>query len=113
ILIALEFFIGITLILQLKLRKITYKVSIATLLVFCLYLITQIFFSGNKGNCGCFGTAIYMTPLQALIKNFILIIVLILLHKFHNGWGSGKFSNWLYTLLFITAGALPFILNPV
>jgi hypothetical protein len=85
----------------------------ATLLVFCLYLILEIIFSGNKGNCGCFGTAIFMTPLQALVKNSIMLIILTLLYKFHNGWGFGKFANILYITSFLSAIALPFILNPV
>jgi len=112
-LIGLELLIGFALIVQLQLKKITYKLSITTLLIFCLYLILEIIFSGNKGNCGCFGTTLFMTPLQALIKNIIMLIILVLLYKFHNGWGSGKFANGLYIVSFISALALPFILNPV
>jgi hypothetical protein len=113
ILIGLEFLIGFALVIQLQLKKITYKLSIATLLVFCLYLILEIIFSGNKGNCGCFGVAIFMTPLQALIKNVIMLFFLLLLYKFHNGWGNGKFANGLYIATFMSAIGLPFILNPV
>jgi hypothetical protein len=113
ILIGLEFLIGLALILQLTLKKLTYKLSIATLLFFCLYLILQIIFSGNKGNCGCFGTMFFMTPLEALIKNAVMLLILIVLYKFHNGWGTGKFANSLYIALGLTSFALPFILNPV
>lgn len=112
-LIGLEFLIGFALVIQLQLKKITYKLSIATLLVFCLYLILEIIFSGNKGNCGCFGATLFMTPLQALVKNIVMLIVLILLYKFHNGWGTGKFANGLYTVSLLSAVTLPFILNPV
>src|ERR1022692_930913 len=82
ILIGLEFLIGFSLITQLRLKKITYKLSIVALLIFCLYLILEIIFSGNKGNCGCFGTTLFMTPLQALIKNIIMLTILMLLYKF-------------------------------
>jgi hypothetical protein len=113
ILIGLEFLIGFALVIQLQLKKITYKLSIATLLVFCLYLILEIIFSGNKGNCGCFGTTLFMTPLQALFKNIIMLVILVLLYKFHNGWDFGKFRKWLFIASIVSSLVLPFILNPV
>lgn len=113
LLIGLEFLIGFSLLLNILLKKITYKLSIATLLIFCVYLILQIIISGSKGNCGCFGTAISMTPLQALIKNVIMLVILGVLYKFHEGWNFGKFANYLFILAFISSAALPFILNPV
>ncbi len=113
IVIGLEFLIGFALVIQLQLKKITYKISIAVLLFFCLYLILQIIFSGNKGNCGCFGTILFMTPAQALIKNILMLVILVILYKFYNGWGAGRFSPILYTAIGISALALPFILNPV
>ncbi|TAL57946.1 MAG: hypothetical protein EPN85_12780 [Bacteroidetes bacterium] len=113
ILIGLEFLIGFALVIQLQLKKITYKLGIVALIVFSMYLILEIIFSGNKGNCGCFGTTLFMTPLQALMKNSVMLVILILLYKFHNGWGNGKFSNSLYITLCISSVVLPFILNPV
>ena len=56
---------------------------------------------------------LFMTPLQALIKNIIMIVILILLYKFYSGFGFGKWPNILYMMLIISAPALPFILNPV
>lgn len=113
ILIGLEFLISFALIIQLQLKRITYKLSIFTLLIFCLYLILEIIFSGNKGNCGCFGTTLFMTPLQALIKNIIMLIILVLLYKFHDGWGVGKLAGGIFIVSVLSAISLPFILNPV
>jgi len=113
LLIAMEFLIGFALLLNLLLRKVTYKLSIGILLFFCVYLVLQIVFQGNKGNCGCFGTAIAMTPLQALIKNIIMLAVLAVLYKFHEGWDMGKFSKYLFIVCALSAVALPFILNTV
>jgi hypothetical protein len=113
LLIALEFLIGFALLLNLFLKKISYKLSIGVLVFFCIYLVLQLIFQGNEGNCGCFGTAYPMTPLQALIKNFIMLAILAVLYKFHDGWDMGKFSKILFIVCFLTAGALPFILNPV
>ena len=111
--IGIEFLIGFALVIQLQLKNITYKFSIATLFFFCIYLILQIILSGNKGNCGCFGLVLFMTPLQALIKNSIMILVLMMLYKFHTGFSFGKWSNILYIILLISTAGLPFILNPV
>jgi hypothetical protein len=112
-LIGLEFLIGFALMLNLLLKKVTYKLSIGVLVFFCIYLLLQIFIAGNKGNCGCFGTKITMTPLQALIKNFIMLFILGILYKFHEGWNMGKFSKYLFIIVSLTSITLPFILNPV
>ncbi|MES2593016.1 MAG: MauE/DoxX family redox-associated membrane protein [Bacteroidota bacterium] len=113
LLIGLELFIGILLLLNLNLRKIAYKLGIATLLIFCVYLILLMLFTGNKGNCGCFGTTIQMTPLQALIKNGIMLAILFILYKYHEGWSLNKKWTLLNTLFFTCAFTLPFVLNPV
>lgn len=111
--IGLEFFIGFLLFFNLNLRKIAYKSGIITLLIFCVYLILLIFFTGNKGNCGCFGSYIQMTPLQALIKNVVMLGIFFLLYKYHEGWEiKGKWK--ILTILFLVSSfVMPFILNPV
>lgn len=114
LLIGLELFIGSLLFFNILYKKIAFKFGILTLLLFCIYLIALIAFSGNKGNCGCFGSYIQMTPFQALIKNAIMIIVFILLQKFYAGWLLNKKLNKLFGLIiFLSAFVLPFILNPV
>ena len=50
------------------------------LLIFNGELIYEMLTSGNSGNCGCFGSLIEMTPLEAMIKNFIAIGLLILFY---------------------------------
>ncbi len=112
-LISLEFFIGLMLFFNLYLKKFTLKITIITLLIFTLYLIVIIFSEGNNGNCGCFGTAIVMTPLQAIIKNLIMLAVCILLFVFHEGYSFGKFTLWLSVLFLLTALVMPHILNYV
>lgn len=113
LLIGFEFLIGGLLILNIKLKKISYKLGIITLLIFCVYLLLQIFLTGNKGNCGCFGTTLQMTPLQALLKNVAMLIVFAGLYKLHDGFNYGKFSKYIVAVLVVASAALPFILNPV
>lgn len=113
LMIGFEFLIGALLLLNLNLRKITYKLAIGTLIVFCVYLILIIILVGNKGNCGCFGDTIKMTPFQALIKNIVMLAILFVLHKFHEGWQLNK--KWNFIIIIIIAGTLafPFIRNTV
>ncbi|MEO6904574.1 MAG: DoxX family protein [Bacteroidia bacterium] len=113
LLIGLEFLIGVLLILNLNLRKFTYKLGISVLILFSIYLILLIMYSGNKGNCGCFGSKIEMTPFQALIKNAIMLIVFFLLYRFHEGWNLKRKLKGLILVPVLTAFIFPFILNPV
>jgi uncharacterized membrane protein YphA (DoxX/SURF4 family) len=113
LLIGLEFLIGILLILHIQLRSFTYKIGIVVLIIFCIYLGSLLAYSGNKGNCGCFGTHLIMTPLQALIKNVIMLVIFMILYKFHPGLELKNKRKYLLAIPLILAFALPFILNPV
>lgn len=112
-LIGLEFFIGFLLLFNLYLHKFAYKSGIIVLLIFSIYLVLLILLSGNKGNCGCFGTYFQMTPLQALIKNFIMLCLFFVLLKFHIGWVITKKIRFILLLIVVTIFSLPFVLNPV
>jgi len=114
LLIAFEFLIGVLLIFQYNLKKFTYKIGIAVLILFCLYLILLIALVGDKGNCGCFGDAIQMTPLQALIKNGIMLFLFFFLYIVHAGWKLNKKANIFFTcFIALTVIITPFILNPI
>ena len=113
LMIGAEFLIGVLLILNLNLRKTTYKLGIGILLVFCIYLILLITIVGNKGNCGCFGSVITMTPLQALVKNGVMLILFFILYKFHKGWELNKKYSYLITVIYAGALMAPFVLNRV
>jgi len=112
-LIGLELFIGFFLLFNIYLHKLAYKSGVIVLLIFCMYLVLLIFLSGNKGNCGCFGTYFQMTPLQALIKNIIMLGIFFVLLKFHNGWKVAKKIRYIIILVIVTIFILPFVLNPV
>jgi len=76
-LIGIEFAIAILLLLPFFLRKIIIPATVLMLVVFIVELCYEIFSSGNQGNCGCFGSLIEMTPLEALIKNVISVGLLL------------------------------------
>ncbi|MCW3104176.1 MAG: hypothetical protein JWO09_2616 [Bacteroidetes bacterium] len=111
LMIGLEFFIGLILILNVRLRKVGYRLAIAVLGIFCIYL-TLMMLAGNNGNCGCFGTVFTMTPFWALMKNVVMILVLLLLYKFHTGWDN-KYAAWVVYGALVVSLAMPFILNAV
>ena len=111
--IGLEFLIGVLLITNLSLRKLAYKLGVLTLLLFSVYLVLLMIFAGNKGNCGCFGSYIQMTPLQALIKNVIMLAIFLTLNKYHEGWVIPGRWRLLIIVPFVCAFALPFVLNPI
>lgn len=67
----------------------------------------------NKGNCGCFGTVIEMTPIQALVKNILVLVVILILYKYHQGWTLLKYNHYFLYTFFTATMALPFILNPI
>lgn len=112
IIIGLEFLIGVLLILNYHLKKITLPITIGLLVFFIIYLGIQIFISGNSGNCGCFGEHLKMTPLEAIIKNIIMIGAAMIVYFLYEGWKI-KFNALFLSFLGATALLVPFIMNPV
>ena len=66
-------------------RKWVLKTALALLAVFSIYLIYLWAKAGNNVNCGCFGDRIWMSPSSSLLKNAVMIILLLLLIRFHKG----------------------------
>ncbi|MBI2721183.1 MAG: hypothetical protein HYX39_03300 [Bacteroidetes bacterium] len=112
LLIGLEIFLGILLIINYHLKKFTLPFTIALLVFFIIYLSTQIAINGNNGNCGCFGEYLKMTPLQAIIKNVIMVLVALIVYCFYNGW-KVKYNALLISFTAVTALSLPFVFNPI
>ena len=72
--IGAEIFLAITILFNNYLKKIILPLAFIMISIFSIHLFTQIF--GETKNCGCFGDLIPMTPLEALVKNIITLIVL-------------------------------------
>jgi hypothetical protein len=70
-LIGCELALGILLLQPHFFKKLVLPMSFLILFVFSAHLTYEMFAAGNKGNCGCFGALLPMTPLQAVIKNII------------------------------------------
>lgn len=77
-LIGIELALGILFLLPVKIRKVITPASILLLAVFTIHLAYETFKTGgNSGNCGCFGSLLPMTPIEAIIKNIVAIGLLI------------------------------------
>ncbi|MBC7552555.1 MAG: hypothetical protein H7257_01105 [Taibaiella sp.] len=85
-LIGLEAGIGILLAVNIYgPKKNVLKLGMALMAVFSVYLIYLWAKFGNNINCGCFGDEVWMSPATSLTKNVIMVIVMALLFRFHNG----------------------------
>jgi uncharacterized membrane protein YphA (DoxX/SURF4 family) len=112
LLISTEFFIGLLLIINYGLRRFTLPFAIGLLSFFIIYLTYQIYTVGNKGNCACFGEHIKMTPLQAIIKNFIMIAAAIVVYVLFDGWRI-RLNKVFLSLIGLTTAVLVFVVNPI
>ncbi len=112
LIIGFEFLLGFLLVLNYNLKKLTLPATLFLLCFFCVYLLFQIAKEGNGGNCGCFGEHLRMTPLQAIIKNIIMMALLLPGYFLWKGWKVDKNKLFLF-ISAIPAYSIPYFLNPV
>jgi len=79
IIIALEFYLGALLLFSYN-HKRNIPLALGLMVVFSIHLIYQLIAKGNIGDCGCFGNMLNITPLQGLLKNISIIIVLFIIY---------------------------------
>lgn len=82
--IGLELMTGLFLLAHLYLRSFTYPFTIALLAALSVYLVYVLATEGNRGDCGCFGNWLSMSPLWALLKNIGMIAAVLFLRRFHS-----------------------------
>jgi hypothetical protein len=110
ILISFEITLGFLIIINFS-PKVVLRLSLITLIVFCIYLLYTIFFRKDISDCGCYGTYISLSPLQSLIKNIILFVWSFYL-LLNAGKGLVKLKWLLCTIIIITSIVYPMIINP-
>jgi len=123
--IAAEIFIGLLLVLNIKLKNFTLKAAFILLLIFSIYIIYLLILEGNDANCGCLGSILQLTPVESLIKNIVLLGILFLLMKKEltsklkikitnpKSQILNPKSQWITAVILLVSCAIPFILNPV
>ncbi len=65
ILIGIELGLGVLILQPHYLKKLIVPGTFLMLVVFIIELAYEIVTGGNSGNCGCFGSLLPMTPLEA------------------------------------------------
>ena len=110
--VGLEAGIGVLLVHNLYgRRKWVLKLAFVLLVAFSLFLVYLRLFFGNHVNCGCFGDAIWMSPVAALVKNVFLLLITGLLLRYHAGWQGRVPFRYSYVLLGL-AVVSPFVALP-
>ena len=71
-----EFVLGLFLILKINYRFV-WKISLVILILFTLFLTYAAIFRQDS-NCHCFGEFVELNPLESIVKNLILILLLLL-----------------------------------
>lgn len=111
--IGFEIVLGFLLISNIYIIK-TLRIALYTLIGFSLFLLYLHFFVSTQDNCGCFGEIIELNPMESIIKNILLIIVILYLIHTKNYLPSNIFAKYqIYIACGIIVGsfALPFLFN--
>ena len=82
LLVVAEYTIGFGLVILHKNMRLIRQLSWGFLLIFTAYLFILLLTKGNDLNCGCMGETISFTPVQAIVKNVLSMVMLILLRFF-------------------------------
>ncbi|MEB3800894.1 protein tlpB [Flavobacterium columnare] len=114
ILIGIEMALGILILQNNYLKKIIIPATITLLIVFVIHLSYETFINGgNSGNCGCFGELIPMTPIEAIIKNVVAIILLGLILFMLPKDNTEIHKIWPINLITLISILIIFILAPI
>lgn len=106
ILIGIELALGFLILQNNFLKRFLIPVTTLLLLVFVGHLTYVTFLSGgNSGNCGCFGELLPMTPIEAIIKNIVAVVLLGILFKILPPREERRDNFWV-----LTSGLFLFIL---
>lgn len=108
--IAFEIFLGLSIVFNNWIKNIIYYVALYSLGLFTAYLIYLLITKGNNVDCGCFGSFLALTPIESIIKNIVLIILLLIIKRRYHTYGILK---WLPILFLAVAFTSTFLLNRV
>ncbi len=114
VLIGIEFALGLLILQKNFLRSIVIPATILLLAIFTTHLSIVSFQSGgNTGNCGCFGSLLPMTPIQAILKNVVAMIFLGWLFVIMPKSNERKDNFWALTSATFGMILLLFMLAPI
>jgi hypothetical protein len=113
-LIGIEFALGILLLQKNFLKTVVIPSTILLLAVFTTHLTIVTYVSGgNTGNCGCFGSLLPMTPIEAITKNVIAMGLLIWLFIILPRRKESNGNFWVLTTVTFAAILAMFMMAPI
>lgn len=113
-LIGIEFALGFLILQKNFLRSIIIPGTILLLTIFVAHLSIEIFQNGgNSGNCGCFGSLLPMTPIEAVIKNLVSIGLLGWLIIIIPKTNESRDNFWILTSVTLACILALFMMAPI
>ncbi|WP_445454157.1 MauE/DoxX family redox-associated membrane protein [Flavobacterium sp. 25HG05S-40] len=114
ILIGIEFALGLLILQKNFLRTVVIPATFLLLAVFTTHLTVEtIANGGNSGNCGCFGSLLPMTPIEAIIKNVVAMGLLVWLFIILPKSNESKGNFWVLTTMTFAAILALFMIAPM
>ncbi|MDR1760921.1 MAG: hypothetical protein LBR55_00580, partial [Bacteroidales bacterium] len=108
LLIAVELFLGILLVTTCYLpRGIALKATLLLLIVFTVHLMYILATQGNQTNCMCMGSEIFLTPLQSIIKNVLLLAGIVVLLRNYRSMPAQRYAVWIVTFGAVVSVGFP------
>ena len=107
--IAFELFIGASILFDIWLKNKVYYLAQGSLIFFTSYLVYLFITKGNDVDCGCFGSLIQLTPIESIIKNIVLIVMLLFIPRQYHMF---RIKIAVGVIVLFSLG-LPVILNPI
>lgn len=93
--LALEMLIGLLLVFQYRLKKVTLPFTIGFVVFLTFFLIGRLVLVGNEDDCGCFGEALKFSTVESIIKNIAIIVLAYVIWRNKN---AVNFQKWNYKL---------------
>ncbi len=100
-----EFILGLFLILKIN-YKLIWRLTFISLILFTLFLIYVAIFRQDS-NCHCFGELVELSPLESIVKNVVMMILLLVAKT-----QSSKFRVQSSRFLVLGSTFLVFIISP-
>lgn len=114
ILIGIELALGFLILQKNFLRSIVIPGTVLLLAIFTTHLtIESVINGGNSGNCGCFGSLLPMTPIEAIIKNIVAMLLLVWLFIILPKNNEKKDNFWVLTTITFASILSLFMLAPI
>ena len=109
VLIGFEFALGLLFFQPYSLKRLVIPVSFLFLTGFTIYLGYTAIILKDTQNCGCFGEMIKMSPVESIIKDIVLMVLLVFLFR----WSDEKKNYFAAPPIIALSVAAVFLVIPV